>query len=85
MTKDNEKDASLHMAKHITDANSTQLIPSRPCLMQESFNGLANLKNCFIDTRQLQRQPQSQATQQTTTSQSQPTSEQNGSSGATNK
>ena len=50
-----------------------------------SFNGIVRLQNSFTGMSQLQGQPQSQANQQTTTSQSQPTSAQNGSSGATNK
>ena len=50
-----------------------------------SFNGMASLQNSCTDMPQLQGQPQSQANQQTTTSQSQPTSAQNGSSGATDK
>ena len=85
MTKERAKDASLSIEKCIIANNPTPLTTPVRHHLGDSYNGIANLQNSFTGMSQLQGQSQSQTTQQTTASQSQPTSAQNSSSGATSK
>ncbi len=85
MTKEKAKDASLSIEKHTIANNPAPLPTPVRHHLGDSYNGIANLQNSFTGMSQLQGQSQSQTTQQTTASQSQPTSAQNGSSGATSK
>ena len=82
MTKEKAKDASLSIEKCVIANNPTPLTSPVRHRLGDSYNGMADLQPGMS---QLQGQSQSQATQQTTASQSQPTSAQNGSSGATSK
>ena len=78
-------DKESKMTNKSADTSQSTNATEQLTLAGESFYGMAHLQTRSTGMPQPQGQPQSQASQQTTASQSQPTSAQNGSSGATSK